>query len=368
MKRLTIKTRTVFVGLASMGILSMLMVFGRKEVNHFTLGDIDEKSNIVPVAIIGGGSAGLSAAIYGARSGFHTVVFEGEEEGSQLNQVTIIENWPGIMKASGPEIIELLQKQVDKFGAVRVSTSIQNVDFSKHPFVLTTQDGENIHALTVIIATGSKDKKLGIKGEEEYWGKGVANCPKCDAPLTKKQTVIIVGSNDPAIEYALQIAQYTQDITIMLKEDKLQATAYKRKVLEEHPYIKIAYQKQVEEVLGDGQKVTGLKVRNLKNNQIEDIKTDWLFLAVGSIPNTKLFEGKLALGSKGHILLAEHESQRTNIPGVFAAGTVADARYKQASVASGDGARAALDATNLLWGFDAELDRIPQKQMYRKTS
>lgn len=357
--------REIGVGLAAMSILSIVMMFGRKEVSNFALGNLENKSNIVPIAIIGGGSAGLTAAIYGARSGFHTIVFEGDEDECQLGMISTIENWPGILKSSGMEILEKLQQQADKFGAIRIPVSIQEIDFGEHPFVLTTQDGERIHALTVIIATGSKLKRLGIKGEDEYWGKGVATCSKCDAPLTKNKTVIILGGNDHAIEYALQIAPYTQDITIMFKENKLQATAHKCKMLEEHPYVKIVGQKQLEEIMGDGKNVTGIRVRDLSTNQIENIKIDWLFLAaLGSAPNTSVFEGKVALGPKGHVLLPDR-SQKTNVPGVFAAGTASDARYKQASVASGDGARAALDASSLLWGFGTELEKVARNQLYR---
>ncbi len=320
-------------------------------------------NNMIHIAVIGGGSAGLSAGIGAARMGFPTVIFAGNGEGSLLYQATLIENWPGVAKCAGMDILNTLQEQATNFGASFIPKSITDIDFSRWPFTLTMDDGEIVHALAVIIATGAAPKKLGIKGEDEYWGKGVANCSKCDAPLTKDQRVIIVGEDHKALDHAILIAQYTRDVTVLVRDKDMMIPDEKKDSLNEYPFIKIAYQTQLEEIMGDDKVVTGAKIRNLANNRVENIPVEWVFEVLGNVPNTRLFEHKVPLRESGHIVLAQG-TQQTEIPGVFAAGLVADTRYKQAAIASGDGSKAAHDAVNFLQKFDNELEQITTAQLY----
>lgn len=229
---------------------------------NYTLKQIHHKTNIIPIAVVGGGPAGLSSAFYGAREKYHTVLFQGPHLGGQLMETKDVENWPGITKDQGSHIIKRLEKQAQDAGAIIVPEMIVDADLSSWPFKLTTQKETIVYALSLIIASGAQPKKLGIKGEETYWGKGVANCTLCDAPFTKGQDVYVVGGGDSAIEFALNLVPFAQSITLLVRGADLDASPRMKKRLVAHPSIKAEYNTEITQVLGDGKQMNQLEVAN----------------------------------------------------------------------------------------------------------
>ena len=303
------------------------------------------KKNIVTVAVIGSGPAGLSAAVYAARGKLYTVVFEGRQPGGQLTKTSWVENWPGLPKTLGADLIKGLRQQAQAFGAVIIPESIEKVDLSTWPFTLWNEDGTEIHALTVIIATGANPRKLGVPGEEAYWGRGVTTCAICDAPFYKGSDVVVVGGGDSAVEEAMQLAPYVKSATILVRGEAMRAVSSMQERLKEYKHIKIMYKTQITAIKGNDQHVTGLDI--VTDGVKKAMPIDGVFLAIGHIPNTQLVKDSVALDDAGYIILTKR-SQETSLDGVFAAGDVADNHYRQAGVAAGDGIKAALDAAELL--------------------
>lgn len=337
-----------------------------------SLDALTDMKNIVPIAIIGSGPAGLNAALYGARAGLYTVVFEGKAPGGQLVGTTYVENWPGIPKLLGPELVEQNKRQAASFGALMVPETITEVDFSRWPYVLKTEDGLEIAALTVIIATGSNPRRLSetgtVQGESEYWGYGVTSCAICDAPFYKGKSVVVIGGGDSALEEATLLTAYADKVTLLVRGPNLRAAAVMQARLKEYPKITVLYNTKVAEILGDGKVVTGVRLEDAQENKNYDLATDGVFLAIGHLPNTALFKNSLVLDQQGYISLKER-SQRTNIPGIFAAGDVADPHYRQAGVAAGDGIKAALEAIEFLQehGFTGPALQKLEKNYYDST-
>lgn len=332
---------------------------------HLDVAQLKGKKNLIPVAIIGSGPAGLSAAIYTSRANLHTIVFEGKKPGGQLMSTSDVENWPGMGKKTGPEIIELVKKQATSFDAMLSSETIEKVDFSSWPFTLWTDEGTELHALSVIIAMGAHPRLLDIPGEQHYWGgKGVTACAVCDAPFFKDKDVVVVGGGDSAAEQALQLASHAKAITILVRADKMRASYAMQERLKGYQHIKIRYNVQPIEIKGDGTHVTGIQVKTGDTTELMPI--DGVFLAIGHIPNTQLFTKALDLDENGYIQLQPYR-QKTSVEGILSAGDVSDHRYRQAAVASGDGIKAALDATNFLGdhGFNDIIAEKLEKQFYR---
>lgn len=321
-------------------------------------------NNIVPVAVIGSGPAGLSAALYAARAKMYTVVFAGSQPGGQLTTTTHVENWPGIPKNLGPSIMKGLKKQVQDFGAVYVQESIIAVDFNQWPFVLTTENGTKINALSVIIATGASPRKLGVPGEQEYWGKGVTTCAICDAPYYKDSAVVVVGGGDSAVEEAIQLSAYANDITILVRSGSMRAAPTMQERLEQYPHIKIRYHTQVTKIIGNGGHVTGVEIID-NTRQTEQLATQGVFLAIGHEPNTQLFKPFLSMNERGYITTF-CPTQKTSLKGIFAAGDVTDEKYRQAGVAAGDGIKAGLDAVSFLQeiGFNDAVARSIERNYF----
>ncbi len=307
--------------------------------------------NIVPLAVIGSGPAGLSAALYGARAGVHTVVFEGKTPGGQLTTTTYVENWPGTPKMLGSQLIAQNKKQAETFGALLVPDSITSVDFSSWPYTLKTEEGHEVHALAVILATGANPRLLSdtrpVKGEKEYFGYGVTTCAICDAPFYKGKKVIVVGGGDSAIEEATLLTSYAQSVILLVRGEKMRAAQSMQARLKDSPKITVRYTTEITEIQGDGTKVTGVKLLNTKTKATEELPIDGVFLAIGHKPNTAIVAPYLSLDPEGYIILPTR-SQKTSLPGVFAAGDVSDHTYRQAGVAAGDGIKAALDALAFL--------------------
>ena len=303
------------------------------------------------IIIIGSGPAGLTAALYTGRANLSPLVFEGYQPGGQLTITTEVENFPGFPEGiQGPELMEIFRKQAQRFGAETHFKSVESVDFSRRPFKVVA-DGEEYFAGAVIIATGATAKLLGLPSESEYMGYGVSACATCDGFFFKNQHVAVVGGGDTAMEEATYLTNHAARVTVIHRRNKLRASKVMQERAQKNPRIDFIWDTAVEEVLGtndNGRKsFTGLRLKNLKTGMFSNYNCDGLFLAIGHQPNTKLFEGVLEMDAVGYLKTKPH-STATNIPGVFAAGDVADPTYRQAVSAAGTGCMAAIDAERFL--------------------
>ena len=312
--------------------------------------------NVIPLVIIGSGPAGATAAVYGARAQVDTVVFEGYKPGGLLTETTEVQNWPGHVAIQGPEIVANIKKQAEHLGAQFVDDAVAELDTSSWPFTLRTDEGNTVHALTVIIATGATPRKLGIPGENTYWGYGVTACAVCDAPFFKGEDVVVVGAGDSAAEEAMQLAPYARNVTILGRRDRMRAAASMQEQLKAYDNIAIKYHVAVQEVGGDGTKVTHVMLRDPRDNSVTKFPTAGLFLAIGHDPNVALVKDQLETNQAGYITVWGR-TQETSVPGIFAAGDVEDHQYRQAGVAAGSGIKAALDAVSFLYdhGFNTNV-------------
>lgn len=303
------------------------------------------------VIIIGSGPAGLTAALYTARANLNPVVFEGIQPGGQLTITTEVENYPGFPEGvMGPEMMDLFRKQSQRFGAESIYQEVTEVDFSSRPFKVLADDKE-YRADTVIISTGASAKLLGLPSESEYMGYGVSACATCDGFFFKNQHVAVVGGGDTAMEEATFLTKFASKVTIIHRRDELRASKIMQEKAKKDPKIELMWDTVVEEVMGkeeNGKKtITGLKLKHVKTGKTSEFKCDGLFLAIGHKPNTGIFKGKLEMDKVGY-LKVQSGSTKTNVPGVFAAGDVADPVYRQAVTAAGTGCMAAMDAERFL--------------------
>ena len=299
--------------------------------------------------IIGAGPAGYTAAIYAARAELNPILFSGPQSGGQLMQTTLVENFPGFPDGVyGSELMEeRMRKQAEKFGTKIIAENITAVDFSSQPFKLTSSSGTEYQAASVIIAIGASAIWLNVPGEEQYKGKGVSVCATCDGFFFKGKTVAVVGGGDVAMEEALDLAKFASKVTVLVRSDKLKASLAMQEKAKTELKIDFVWNVSVQEVLGDGNKVTGVKVLNSQTNEIIEMNFDGIFPAIGHKPNTEMFKGQIDLDERGYIIL-KNRTTETNIPGVFAAGDVADSRYRQAITSAGTGCIAAIDADRWL--------------------
>ena len=305
------------------------------------------------VIIIGSGPAGLTAALYAARANLKPVVFEGIQPGGQLTITTDVENYPGFPKGiMGPEMMDLFREQAQRFGAITMFKEITSVDFSSRPFKLWS-DEQEYTADAVIVSTGASAKLLGIPSEKEYMGYGVSACATCDGFFFKNQEVIVVGGGDTAIEEATFLTKFATTVTIVHRRDTLRASKIMQERAFKNPKIKFVWNSTVDEILGKAEKnkkvVTGVNLNNMKTGQVTTMKVDGVFMGIGHKPNTDLFKGQLDMDSVGY-LVTKNRCTATNVPGVFAAGDVADSYYRQAVSAAGTGCMAAIDAERWLEG------------------
>ena len=298
------------------------------------------------VLIIGSGPAGLTAAIYAARAELEPLMIEGVERGGQLMITTDVENYPGFSDGiMGPELMEQMRKQAERFGTRIVSSDVTAVDFSEQPFKVSVGSDEYT-ADSIIISTGASARWLGIEGEARLRGYGVSACATCDGFFFKEKELIVVGGGDTAMEEALFLTKFASKVTIIHRRDEFRASPIMVKRAVNHPNIDIIWDSVVEEVLGDTL-VTGALIRNVKTDEVTTFNADGIFIAIGHVPNTKVFDGVLDLDDTGYIL-TEPGTPVTSITGVFAAGDVTDKIYRQAVTAAGMGCQAALDAARFL--------------------
>jgi len=312
---------------------------------------VEMSKNHHKVIIIGSGPAGFTAAIYTARANLSPLVFEGNQHGGQLTITTEVENYPGFEHGiMGPELMDVMRKQAKRFGAEFEYKYIDKVDFSKRPFKLFSGK-ETYTADAVIIATGASAKLLGIPSEQEYMGFGVSACATCDGFFFKNQEVIVVGGGDSAMEEANYLTKFAKKVYVIHRREGFRASQIMLERVKKNPKIEFRLNEVIEEILGkneNGRKsVTGVRLKNVKTNEMTEMKIDGIFMAIGHKPNTEIFKGILELNEVGYLKI-KPGSTYTNIEGVFAAGDVMDKTYRQAVTAAGTGCMAAIDAERWL--------------------
>jgi thioredoxin reductase (NADPH) len=300
------------------------------------------------VLIIGSGPAGYTAAIYAARANLKPILVTGFEPGGQLMITTDVENYPGFAKTiEGPWLMEQMRAQSEHVGTQLVSDYIKSVDLSKRPFTAVGESGTVYSGDTLIIATGAKARWLGIESEATYRGRGVSACATCDGFFFRGKEVAVVGGGNAAVEEAIFLTNFCSKVTLIHRRDTLRAEKITQDRLFKNEKMNFIWDTVVEEVTGDAQGMTGLRLKNIKTGKESELKADGLFIAIGHDPATELFKGQLEMDENGYLKKAP-DSTATSIPGVFAAGDVADHVYRQAVTAAGMGCMAALEADRFL--------------------
>lgn len=300
--------------------------------------------------IIGSGPAGFTAAIYASRANLNPVLYEGQQSGGQLITTTVVENFPGYPQGiGGYDMMEDMRAQASRFGADIRMGSITSVDFSKRPYTVTVDDGSTIQADTVIIATGASAKYLGLEDEKKYAGRGVSACATCDGFFFRKKTVAVVGGGDTACEEASYLASLCEKVYLIVRKDYLRASEIMQKRVLDNPKIEVLFKHNTEGLFGEPKLQGAHLVKNLgeAGEQRYDLAIDGFFLAIGHKPNSDLFKPLVETDAEGYIR-TDGATPCTNIPGVFAAGDVADPRYRQAICAAASGCKAAMEAERFL--------------------
>ena len=311
---------------------------------------MSEISEVIKCLIIGSGPAGYTAAIYAARADMHPVLYTGMEPGGQLTTTTEVDNFPGYPDGiDGPTMMLQLQAQAERFGTKVHIGMATKAEFSEQEggiHKITIDGSKVIYAKTVIISTGATAKYLGLPSEQRLRGGGVSACAVCDGFFYKNQDVAIVGAGDTAAEEATYLSNICRSVTMLVRKDKMRASKAMQHRVENTPNLRVLYNTEVEEVLGD-QVVEGLRMINNFTNETSEIAITGLFIAIGHKPNTDIFADQLTMDETGY-LITDPKTAKTNMPGVFAAGDVQDKDYRQAITAAGSGCMAALDAERYL--------------------
>jgi thioredoxin reductase (NADPH) len=313
-------------------------------LSNISAGKSSEVEN-VRILIIGSGPAGLSAALYAARADLEPVVLTGMEHGGQVSLTYVVENYPGFPDGvGGQEMVELFQKQAERFGARVEFDSASEVDLSQQPFRVKTYNKEYF-AETVIVATGATPRHLNIPGETELTGRGVSYCATCDGWFFKEKDVIVVGGGDSALEESIFLTRYAKSITVVHRRDELRAGAILQKRAMGNPKIKFLYDTVVTEIIGK-EAVQAVRLKNVVTNEECERPTDGVFIFIGHDPNTDLFKGQLDMDERGYLFV--DQQMRTNVPGVFVGGEAGDPHFRQVITSAGMGAAAAMQAGRYL--------------------
>ncbi len=308
-------------------------------------------SDIRNVIIIGSGPAGYTAALYSARANLAPLQFTGAApnlEGGQLMITTEVENYPGFPKGiQGPELMVLFKEQAERFGTEMLPQNVDKVDFSQRPFKVWSE-GKEYLAKSVIVSTGANAKWLGIPSEKEFSGSGVSACATCDGAFFRGKEVVIVGGGDTAMEEATFLTRFCPKVTLVHRREVFRASKIMLDRVKANPKISIVTNAIIDEILGEkGKGVNGVRLKNTQSGATWNYATQGVFIAIGHEPNTQIFKGQLAMDENGYLKIAKHLSY-TSVDGVFAAGDLADHRYRQAVTAAGTGCAAAIDAERWL--------------------
>lgn len=298
------------------------------------------------VIILGSGCAGSTAAIYTARANLNPLVLEGREPGGQLGLTTEVENFPGFVDGiQGPELVDIMKRQAQRFGAEYISEAAAEVDLQLRPFTVKTDEG-TYRARTLIIATGASARMLGLESERKLLGRGVSTCATCDGAFFRNKEVMVVGGGDTAVEEAVFLTRFASKVFLVHRRDQFRASKIMVDRAMKNPKIEFLWNSVIADILdAEKSEVSAVRLKNTRDGKEETRRIDGVFVAIGHVPNTKIFEGKLDL-EKGYIVL--HGGSRTSVEGVFAAGDVHDFVYRQAVTAAGCGCRAAIDAERFL--------------------
>ena len=302
------------------------------------------------VLILGSGPAGYTAAIYAARAMLKPILVHGSQPGGQLTTTTDVENYPGYSKViQGPWLMDEMKGQAEAVGTEMIQDHISKVDLTKKPFTATGDSGQIYTADSFIISTGAQARWLNIKSEQEFRGYGVSACATCDGFFFKDKEVAVVGGGNAAVEEAIFLTKFASKVKLIHRRNELRAEKMLQEKLKANKKIEIIWDSVVDEVLGDNEPkgVNGIKIKNVKNNKITELKVHGLFIAIGHDPATSLFKDQLKMDKEGY-LITKPDSTETNIPGVFAAGDVKDKIFRQAVTAAGMGCMAALEAEKYL--------------------
>ncbi len=300
----------------------------------------------VKVLILGSGPAGLSAALYAARADLNPVVLSGIELGGQVSLTYTVENYPGFPEGvGGMELVDLFKKQAEKFGARVEYDSAGEVDFTSRPFRVKSVNGKQYLADTVIITTGARSVHLDVPGENELTGRGVSYCATCDGWFFKEKDVIVVGGGDSALEEGLFLTRYADSVTIVHRRDQLRAGPILVERAQANPKIKFELNSVISEIIGNGA-VQSVRLKDTQTGEVRQKPVDGVFIFIGHTPNTELFKGHLDMDEHGYLKV--DQLMQTNIPGVFAAGEVADPNFRQVITSAGMGAAAAMRANHFL--------------------
>ena len=298
------------------------------------------------ILIIGSGPAGYTAGIYAARSGLEPILVSGSEQGGQLVLSENVENFPGFPHGlSGTELMENMRRQAETFGVRLVNDKIVEVDFNHRPFECSSENHDVFYADSIIIATGASAKWLGLANEEKYRGFGISVCATCDGFFYRGKNVVVIGGGNSAVEEALYLTTFARSVTLLHRRDSLRADRHLQNKLFNNPQIRVMYDCTVEEFIGrdNPPAIEGIKFKNVKSDKTEILPADGIFIAVGHKPNTEIFQNRLELDRHGYIKTMP-DSTQTSIEGVFAAGDVQNPEFRQAVIAAGSGAMAAIEA------------------------